>query len=265
MGRDMNRPDTKDDPIEFTERVAGGLRAVWRRQATYIDGGEVLEIDGLVLTLTNLPDRTLNVAFVERAPAAPSAALRRADDEFRRRRTPFALDLEVGRNPEVEAAAADLGLRRVVARPAMARTLRGWSSPPPPDEATLRRATTGRDLAGFVALQSEVFHIHAEVTRRFIPRAALSFPGLTLYLADLDGRPAATAAAHLDDGAVGIFGVATARWARRRGLATALTARAMADAAPHADLAWLQATFEGRPVYERMGFEVVSEWTVWTT
>ncbi|HYV01155.1 MAG TPA: GNAT family N-acetyltransferase, partial [Actinomycetota bacterium] len=77
--------------------------------------------------------------------------------------------------------------------------------------------------------------------------------------------PVGTAMVHLDDGAIGIFGVATSRSARNRGIATAVTGRAMQEGRTHADLAWLLATSEGRPLYERMGFQVVSDWTVWVS
>lgn len=70
------------------------------------------------------------------------------------------------------------------------------------------------------------------------------------------------AAAHLHDGAIGIFGVGVMPVARRRGIATALSVIA-APAFP-ADLAWLHAANDAaRSVYERLGFRRVADWEVW--
>ncbi len=54
--------------------------------------------------------------------------------------------------------------------------------------------------------------------------------------------------------------VATIEAARGRGYGTAMTWAAIADAAPGVEIAVLQASALGRPVYERMGFRMVVEY-----
>jgi GNAT superfamily N-acetyltransferase len=49
---------------------------------------------------------------------------------------------------------------------------------------------------------------------------------------------------------------------RRQGIGTTVTSFAVHDA-PDVDLAWLQPTGMGRPLYASMGFEAVGEWQVW--
>jgi GNAT superfamily N-acetyltransferase len=71
------------------------------------------------------------------------------------------------------------------------------------------------------------------------------------------------AAAHLHEGAVGVFGVGVVPRARRRGLGAALTVAA-ARAFPGADLAWLHPSEMARHMYEQVGFVRVSDWEVWS-
>ena len=82
-----------------------------------------------------------------------------------------------------------------------------------------------------------------------------------VWLGRVDGRPVTTATAFIDDGFVGIFAVATAAHARGRGYAEAVTWSATM-CRPELP-ATLQASQEGRPIYERMGYRTVAEFTVW--
>ena len=60
---------------------------------------------------------------------------------------------------------------------------------------------------------------------------------------------------------VGIYAVATLPDRRGKGYGDALTRAALA-AAPHLP-AVLEASELGQPIYQRMGFQVVSEYTLW--
>lgn len=80
-------------------------------------------------------------------------------------------------------------------------------------------------------------------------------PELHVYLARVDGRPAATVCSHDADRDASIWNVATAGWARGRGLSTALMQRALFDAALRGcGTSTLQATKLGAPVYRRCGY-----------
>jgi ribosomal protein S18 acetylase RimI-like enzyme len=74
-------------------------------------------------------------------------------------------------------------------------------------------------------------------------------------IATVEGRPAAAALAFDHDGDCGIYNVETAAWARRRGLATAVTAVQLHEAmARGAQTASLQSTPEAEGVYVALGF-----------
>lgn len=80
---------------------------------------------------------------------------------------------------------------------------------------------------------------------------------LRYYLALLDGEPAGGATARIGDDLTGIYGVATLPTARRRGVATALLARILADArAAGHDLVFLSAHpgSDAKAYYQRLGF-----------
>ena len=82
-----------------------------------------------------------------------------------------------------------------------------------------------------------------------------------VWLGRVDGRPVTTATAFVGDGFVGIYAVATAAHARGRGYAEAVTWSATL-CRPELP-ATLQASQKGRPIYERMGYRTVAEFTVW--
>ena len=70
-----------------------------------------------------------------------------------------------------------------------------------------------------------------------------------------------TAAAYISDGYVGLYAVATTPDARGRGYGEAVT---WAATLCRPDLpATLQASPMGRPIYERVGYRTIAEFTVW--
>jgi hypothetical protein len=77
----------------------------------------------------------------------------------------------------------------------------------------------------------------------------------------LDGRAVTGAVSHTSAGVVGIYAVATLAEARGKSYGAAVT-YAATQANP-ALPAMLQASDLGRPVYERIGFEYISDFTLW--
>lgn len=82
-----------------------------------------------------------------------------------------------------------------------------------------------------------------------------------VWLATVDGGPAAVAAAHRRADVTLVEYVATLPLARGRGAGAAVTWAATLSDPDHP--AVLLASDEGRPVYERMGYVPVERWTVW--
>src|SRR6185437_14188400 len=89
-----------------------------------------------------------------------------------------------------------------------------------------------------------------------------AFGGAMHFFIGYEGdQPSSCAMACIGEHEVGIYAVATLPDRRGKGLGDALTRAALA-AAPHLP-AVLEASELGQPIYQRMGFQVVSEYTLW--
>ena len=86
-------------------------------------------------------------------------------------------------------------------------------------------------------------------------------PSTRVWLARVDGEPAAVSAAHLHGGATLVEYVAALPVARGRGAGSAVTWAATLCAPDQP--AMLIASDDGRPVYEAMGFVAIERWAAW--
>jgi GNAT superfamily N-acetyltransferase len=142
--------------------------------------------------------------------------------------------------------------------PCMVRD-RGGEPPPPPLELEIVEADDASTVLEAEALIGEVFEVDGEPGSTLRPQCLGE--DFRVWVGRVDGRPVTTATAFIADGFVGIYAVATLRDARRRGYAEAVT---WAATLCRPDLpATLQASEMGQPVYERMGYRTVAEFTVW--
>jgi GNAT superfamily N-acetyltransferase len=151
----------------------------------------------------------------------------------------------------------------VATRPAMAARVQDLEPARVPEGVEIVPVTDPELLAGLVDVEVGAFETDRPVAEGLLAPSQLSLPNVRLYAALADGRAVAQAVTNTQGGAVGVFGVATLPEYRRRGIGTAITAFAIDDVRDEADLAWLQSTDRGRPLYERMGFRPVSDWDVW--
>lgn len=105
------------------------------------------------------------------------------------------------------------------------------------------------------------------------PISELSFPhnrfsdaralggAMHFYVGYLGSRPVSCAVSYVGDRVVGIYMVATLSEVRGQGYGSAVTAAAIAGA-PHLP-AVLQASDFGQPVYQKLGFQAVCDYTLW--
>lgn len=247
-------------PAEQADRAAAGLHAHWRAQCGYIAGGEVWERHGLLITATNLPDGTLNVAFAPGEIAEPDIAYEWVTGWFAERGVRTGIELRVGHHHEFESLLARHGFTVVVRRPAMTLHPLPEATERAP-RVTVREVASEADLEAFQAIQAEVFDLTPEVAERFLPRAAIETGRVAFYLGWYDDVPAATSAATVSEHGVGVVGVATLPAYRRRGLGRAVTSAAVHHT--KTDLAWLYPTAMARRLYEGLGFRALDECQVW--
>ena len=248
--------------MELADRITAASLEGERVRAGVVEGGEVVEVKGLLVALSNLPQPELNGTRVIREPNDPLAAIDAAREVFRSRGHPFfGIEIEVGRHPRIDAAVRGLGFRRAEAMPAMAAgtaTLPGIETP---DGVEIRMVREAAGLDALRAIEIETFGTPPAIAERFVGERMLADDRIRMLVAWIGDEPVGEATAYLLDGTVGIFGVGVVPALRRRGIGAALTVSAAR--AFDVALAWLQPSDMARPLYERLGFRAVSEWEVW--
>ncbi len=250
--------------VDLADRiVAAGLEGE-RVRAEVVEGGEVVEVAGLLVAFSNLPAPELNGTRVIREPDDPAAALDEARAVFRSRGHPFfGIEIEVGRHPRMEAAIRAAGLHRVEAWPTMAATIGLLPAEVVPTDVEIREVREEPDLEAVRTVEVATFGTPPEIAEGFVGRKMLLDPRVRMFTAWIDGEPVGEASAYLLHDTVGIFGVGVVESARRRGIGAALTIRAARAFDDRTDLAWLQPSDMAQRMYEDLGFLPVSRWEVW--
>jgi GNAT superfamily N-acetyltransferase len=215
-----------------------------------VDSG--LDCDTFNVVVTHRPDWSL-------APADVLTCLA----QFGRRR--FSWRVGPKAPPETTDVLARAGLEPQPPEGAMSKTLTR-ETPEARADLEIVRVTTRARLQTYAAilaqnwtpLDPDVIRYYAAVGRR---RFAHGSP-LVLLLARKHGEPVGTAELALGEGGVaGLYNVATLVAHRRRGVATALAAHAlMAALDAGMQKVELQASNEGKAVYEKLGFRAEGAW-----
>lgn len=139
----------------------------------------------------------------------------------------------------------------------------GGAAPPPPPELHIKEARTAADLA---AIERAFILGYPVLGAETLPPGSIFSPSLLgsrfrFYAGYVGDEVVAVSAALLCDEVTDVTFVATMPHARRRGYGTALTWQA--TLAEPSQPAILEASDDGRPVYERMGFRLVGRMSVW--
>ncbi|HET8628898.1 MAG TPA: GNAT family N-acetyltransferase [Thermomicrobiales bacterium] len=229
-------------------------------------GGEVQELPDATRTVSGIPHGMFNVVMGARfAPGDADERIAATLDYYRGLGLPLSWLVSPSTRPaDLGARLVAHGLRHLFDDPWMALDLAALheDQPAPPAGFAIREVEDLADLRlydeaatrGFgqdVVLSKGFFDIYAHVGFGR-DRPLRHFVGL------LDGRAVAASSLCLAGGAAGIFGVATAPAARRRGIGTAMTLRPLREArALGYRLAGLQASQEGHGIYARLGFRDV--------
>jgi GNAT superfamily N-acetyltransferase len=233
------------------------------RLATALEDAHYERREGYTfLAYPTFPVRDLNGMWVDSDIAAPQIEAARA--EARELGTPFNIMVREGRSPAVEAAARELGFDSTVQIPGMAVTPAELRMPESADVEVVR-VETADGLAQALAVGAAGFGISPDLVASVYSLEVAALEGLRYYLARVDGRDVATAAAFTIGAATAVFSVATTPKERRKGYGAAVTAYAVNDAfAAGAELAALQSSALGVSVYERLGFREVERYVLYT-
>lgn len=222
----------------------------------------VTRAGGVVTILTGLPFDWFNQVLIEHKEATPAAVLT-AVAKVRELADHFVVRLREGIDDRfiptlVQAGLAPAGegtsTPGMVAFPINHDAIAAHASP----QLEIHRVT---DAAGIDAHRLAVtagFGSDPAVALGTACPDLLDRPECVVYLGYADGEPVVSGLGWRTGRAIGVFSIATIASARRRGFGAAMTARVVADGVVDGcDVAALQASGMGRPIYEHLGFRTV--------
>ena len=232
----------------------------FRLVAKCAERGDLYEDDEILLTSTGTTVEWLNIAFVKQPASDALWAVQHAIDFYKRAGVPFVLRIRDGVDAAAEEAAEALGLGYTDSVPGMVMAPI-TSGPTTAEGLEIRLVETGQALADFVRINAVCFHLDLDATQAVLSPGLLEQPHARFYLGLVEDTPVATSSLLLTPRTAGVHYVATLDSHRKRGIGEAMTRHAVNEgAAAGAEIASLQASDIGRPVYERMGFRVAAEY-----
>jgi GNAT superfamily N-acetyltransferase len=222
----------------------------------------VTRADGVVTVMTGLPFDWFNQILIERDEATPAgvlAAVARVREEGRE----FVVRLRDGIDDHLIPTLARAGLAPpgaatrtpgMVAFPIDRDTIAGHVA----HGLEIRRVTDAAGIDAHRRVVTAGFGSDPAVALETACLALLDRPGCVVYVGYADGEPVVSGLGWRTGRTVGVYSIATIEAVRRRGYGAAMTARVVADGVDAGcDVAALQASEIGRPIYERLGFRTV--------
>jgi GNAT superfamily N-acetyltransferase len=242
---------------DLVARAEANFFGTFQMLAELNDDGNVCERDGVLLAASGVPLRSFNNVFVKRPLLNPVSNLSDVFAYLDGRKLPFRLRLREGRDQAAEAAAARHGLHCIGTIPELVLDPITTKGNPPPLE--IRRVTDVDALDEHVGVVADGFELPASLLRQVFSGRLIAEAGWRGYVGYVDGQPVASSQLSMTDNAAGIYYVATLEGFRGRGFGEAMTWRAIQEGAEAGcNVAILQASDMGRPIYERMGFRLIA-------
>jgi len=205
-----------------------------------------------------------NAAFRRDEEVDATEFLTRAGEFFASRGRGFSIWVRAGRpeDDDLAAAAEAAGFQAVFEMPEM--VLRSGRLEPPPAPAEVRKLSDEGEAADFWAVAKDAYLTNGfppEVFAGYTNHAGLLADNVAVFIARVDGEPASIAMTIVSDGVAGIYWVGSRESARGLGLGRTVTVAATnAGLELGAEFASLQASPMGRPIYVKLGYEVVYDY-----
>ena len=226
----------------------------------------VTRAEGVVTILSGLPFDWFNQVLVEHDEATPDGVLA-AVGRARKQGDSFVVRLREGIDDRFVPTLARAGLEPageatttpgMVASPIDRDAIARHAAP----ELEIRRVTDAAGIDVHCRVVTAGFGSDPAVAIGTACQDLLERPECVVYVGYTEGAPVASALGWRSGRTIGVYSIATIESARRRGYGAAMTARVMADGlAAGCDVAALQASVMGRPIYERLGFRTVVGYT----
>lgn len=237
------------------ERADANLRhatSIWAASS----GGSIERRDGLLIARSPVRIRAFNQTLIL-DPAVSADVLRDAIAGYPEGKCRVRFSAEHKAIGTAICEAAGFELQGSIPTLVLSKDL---SPADPLTDLTIERVTDARGLLDHSAVVAEGFEWDAENAAAVFTPALLDRADFAAYVGYADGKPVTTAQLIEHEGSAGLYYIATTEAARRRGYGEAITRHAIADGlARGCDITTLQASRMGRPIYERLGFELVGE------
>lgn len=241
-------------------RADENLRAFSCAWANACANGIVWTNGDVLAATSGVPVRAYNQAFVLRQPADALRSFTEARQHLEAHAPKSRLRALESMNID-EGVLAAAGLVRDGGLPTMALQPLDCITAAP--DADVRPVDDRATLAHLISVVTASFEMAPGALEHVFTPRLMANGAWRGYVAYVDGAPAATAQLFAHERVAGIYYVGTLDGYRKRGLGEAITRRCVVDgAAAGCDLATLQASSMGRPIYERMGFITPTEYRV---
>ena len=246
---------------DLAETLHEAIVAAFATIASSLPGGHTERYGSVVATFTKTRMSFFNQILVDQ-PHATRSDMETALGEMISAGNGFTAHLRSGEDDHVVDLLEASPAQRASSKPTAGMALQNAPDYRFPADLEIKR---GADvLADHATIVARGFDISPDVVDTFLIPSLTDRDELTFYTGYVDGEPAATAFGLRGNSTLTLFSVATLPGFRRRGFGTALTMRATNDGLEAGcDLIALQASEMGYPVYERLGFETVVEYTQW--
>ena len=236
--------------------------------ARMVPGGEVERIGGLTAVRTGLPGSFFNVVLgldhlksIAQVRGGIERIFLRTNTEFQIVTLPETFD-------ELNPLIQELSLTEKEAVPGMVLNPIPDACPNPPKELQIRHVSSSEEVTDFLRTAAVGFgaplNFFDVLKPGLLAGGTRSWSREATYVGYVAGKPAATSTRVTTGEVAGIYNVTTLPEFRRRGFGESMTWRADADGrTAGCKLSYLQASEMGRPIYERMGYRVVEEYSLW--
>jgi GNAT superfamily N-acetyltransferase len=234
--------------------VNEAVRAACLGLADDVPGGATREFGPIAVASTGLSLRIYNQIFVFDTPSRDDFVT--AVDWIEAREVPYWATATDSTVETVGRLADDLGLTKAGEQPGMAMTPLG-AVPPAESSAAISEVGDQDGFDAFLAVVTSVFGTSREVATR-VYRPALTADGDHLFVARVDGQPAACGLLIPSGDVAGLYAIGVVEQFRRQGIGEAMSRellRAGRDAGCQVGV--LQSSEMGKPLYETIGFETV--------
>jgi GNAT superfamily N-acetyltransferase len=228
-------------------------------------GARVERADGLALILTGLPLRLFNQVIVE-SDEATADSITAAVTIARDRGDAFVVNLRRGTDDRHLPTMGALGLVPIGPHPWMPgmalHPLPRTGSLGPPAGHEIRRVVDAAGVADHIQTAADGFGTPRAWMEAIMSEDVVGTPGASVYVGYTHGEPVTTGLSVRTGRTIGVYNIATIESARGRGYGTAMTRRLVDDGAGEGcDVAILQASDMGKPIYERLSFRTVVEYS----